>query len=287
MNTTIVYDRSNIDSVIAATLIKKLFPLAVFISNYVIEKFDNYIFLGVKPNYQLKQLLINNHKNFIIVDDYVTAGDNDYGNERLSFTLTEAILKLEEIDFITDGDLTIDHLTNFKDSIKDLPYMQLSLLIHIFIENKDKRFFNAPLVALKNQALVWTNYIAALHEIDTGEVFVPSTDHTVGLLDSYVKFLDTVKNNISRVYYIEKFETHKGKKLTIFCCNIRQDVQPFALKIASNVYRNVLLFEHVGNNLVVRLHSPNDSLEFNIKRFFTANAIFNDEVDIYKNPILD
>ena len=296
MSIAIVYDRSNIDSVISATMIKKLYKDSIYVSLFIDSIYDNYVFVGVKPSFLFKQKLMRNNKPFIIIDDFVFNDDTTLPKELTTLTLIETILKLdsnqllkEQSSFINESDIE-----TFKQIVLNTEYKKLSLLTYMFYndtkfrnipdKNKPREIFSSELVS--NQALVWYNYLEALNDIDSISIFTPEFPRDLNSLnEKYTAFLDKVKQNINRVSYLEVFETYKGKKIKIFCCNIRQDVQPFVLKLATNVYKNVLLFEHVGNNIVVMLHSPVDSLEVSIKRFFTAEAIFNNDAHLLNNTL--
>lgn len=304
-NVAIVYDRSSVDSVIAATMLYKLIPNGVYTTLIVDDIFSSYYFVGTEPSKFVKKMLDKNKKQYLVINYDSEIDNTNIMDDCKSINIIDLIPKINDIcqnQSSLDDDLSISEINLL--TLVDVGYERLSLLHSIFIS--DSRVHNKAIYTETNvisfdktllleQAELWKNYMLALKAIDNRTSFNPITFvyedtnsvENVKLLKEYDAFITTVKENINRVAYLTPFVTEKGKSINVFCCNVRQDITPFVLKLAKNVYKNVLIFEYINNLFVVTLYNHDGIIKDKIKGFFSSSSVFSNEANTFNQIQID
>jgi hypothetical protein len=233
-----IYDPSSIDSVITTAVITSRLSLAdemtcLPASDYLLrDQFERYNWIGVYPSTKVLSKIFKGKTHHALVkhtpdnhDQFKTIVTVDWNNEVPgSETLLEAFSNQQQYPSI---------------------YWQLAFAIKA-IENGER-------VSLEDQAFVYANFQHARICIANKMPFEPIF-YTPEMFQDYLKHLKILKLKISEIWNYTEFSL-EGKTVRVPLINIGSELAPWAIKLISCSYDQVVTFEHVRGKTIYTVFS--------------------------------
>ena len=233
-----IYDPSSVDSVITTAVIAARLSFADEItclpaSDYLLrDQFERYNWIGVYPSTKVLSKTFKGKAHHALVkhtpdnhDQFKTIVTVDWNNEVPgSETLLEAFSNQQQYPSI---------------------YWQLAFAIKA-IENGER-------VSLEDQAFVYANFQHARICIANKMPFEPIF-YSNEIYQDYLKHLKILKLKISEIWNYTEFSLER-RTIRVPLINIGSELSPWAIKLISCSYEQVVTFEHVRGKTIYTVFS--------------------------------
>jgi len=260
--TRIIYENSNLDSVISAAYLKKVLDTTTtqFITlgfnpdvNYSYPVMFNYITLGVELSKDLKRKLKDSAVKVCIAGQ--VEDGTEYDEIKTQSSLLEQVVKLyppsEETDLRTLNRLS--HLLSmFTTRSIDLSIADQALLFANDVHSR--AFLNNEYQALEFE-FINCPAIDTLTAEGKGK-FAFSTDLEV----CYKEYLKYLKREMSSKYSIVNYVLD-GNNVKAFTINARQIDMPWIMNMAMHVFNNIVMYEIINSVVISTIISADNISE--------------------------
>ena len=250
-STLVVFDRTSLDSTIAAAMLGTHMDKCDFTSNIVSTDYANYLFIGVTPDNNLVKAL--RKKNTITMEYSNTSGaEFEYDVKRTM------LIDLANEYIIENGGGQISPVSNM-----------LSSLIWVYMWGNHN-------LSIHQQSFVYSNFKYALRAINGGHSF-EFIDYQFIDHNEYDRMLFEAKEQLSRVYAIQKVAVSETHELKVLMCNVSQDIMPIVMHLGASVYDHVLAYERIRGKFIVNLSTTSQKLRESVPKFFSKEFVFSNQ----------
>ena len=261
--TAIIYNRSSIDSVIAAVLIGSTSTTETvkYLDRVVRGEHDNYIFVDIQPSALLLKELHKQKKHVTIlnVPDNIGIADAE-------------VFRKNSID------VALDKYIN--SSVVCVGYERLSLIYTMFSNEN-------MMTELSDQAQLWKNYKTAISCIDSGNIFVPILDNSEETTTAYKTYLSSLKEEINRGKTISGFYTKKGDRCIIVHMNLEADKSPWCARMLNRVHNNIITYFIRDNCFVLNMQNHVSVCDISLMHILSGNVSRSDTaISIREIPVI-
>lgn len=268
--TTIVYNRADVDSVIAAALFEMPHEkTAKYIPSGNLTGSDidtEYIWIGVVPSLETIEYFKRNRREKKVIPKhtgYYACGSDELNSLKKHMTVLTAESDFNPNFFKDDRfqDEVYGENCQFPNTITSLiasfklfdyhGIWPIVFAVSEHLSSSDYRgikefgpkwtnYVSAIQDQLKQQALLWSNYRAAIDSIDSATPFIPVKEPDIA---RYLTFIKSIKHQVNQLTE-HTVITIDGKQVVMPILNVNQEITPWVLRVISFTHPYAVAYDN-------------------------------------------